>query len=153
MAKPIAETVAELVRPITDELGLELWDVEFKKEGSGYFLRIYIDRDEGVSINDCEAVSRRIDPILDDADPIEQSYCLEVSSAGLIRELRTTAHLRKFIGHTVEVSFFKALDGTKSKKISAVLTDADDDTVTLETGGDKNIYSRKDISKIKIDLV
>ena len=149
----VVETVKELARPITDELGLDLWDVEFKKEGSSYFLRIYIDRDEGVSINDCENVSRTIDPILDEVDPIEQSYCLEVCSAGLVRELKTTAHINKFIGRTAEIGFYKVPEGLKSKKTDAELVSADDDNITIKIGDEEKTFERKAISKIKIDLV
>lgn len=149
----VVETVKDLARPITDELGLDLWDVEFKKEGSSYFLRIYIDRDEGVSINDCENVSRAIDPVLDEVDPIEQSYCLEVCSAGLIRELRTTAHINKFLGKIAEIGFYKVPDGMKTKKTEAELIAADDDGITVKIGEETVTFERKAISKIKIDLV
>lgn len=149
----VIETVKELAKPITDQLGLDLWDVEFKKEGSSYFLRIYIDRNEGVSINDCENVSRAIDPILDEVDPIEQSYCLEVCSAGLVRELRTTAHINKFLGRTAEVGFYKVPEGYKTKKMDAKLISADDESITVQIGEEEKTFERKAISKIKIDLV
>lgn len=149
----VVETVKELTRPITDEFGLDLWDVEFKKEGSSYFLRIFIDKDEGVSINDCENVSRAIDPILDEVDPIEQSYCLEVCSAGLVRELKTTAHINKFLGRTAEVGFYKVPEGLKTKKTDAVLISADDENITVKIGEEDRTFERKAISKIKIDLV
>ena len=80
--------VTDLVRPITDELGLDLWDVRFEKEGSTWYLRIFLDKEEGVNIDDCENVSRRLSPILDETDPIVQSYTLEVSSPGIGRDLR-----------------------------------------------------------------
>lgn len=150
----VVSTVTEMVTPIVKSLGLELWDVEFKKEGSEYFLRIYIDREGGVGINDCEAVSRAIDPLLDEADPIEQSYNLEVSSAGLVRELRKTGHIKKFIGYTAEVSLYKPVpEISKSKRFSAVIKDADDETLSISVQDKDFSVNRKDISKIVVDLV
>lgn len=88
--------VTDLVRPITDELGLDLWDVRFEKEGSTWYLRIFLDKEEGVNIDDCENVSRRLSPILDETDPIVQSYTLEVSSPGIGRDLRRRSILKRF---------------------------------------------------------
>ena len=85
--------VTDLVRPITDELGLDLWDVRFEKEGSIWYLRVFLDKEEGVNIDDCENVSRRLSPILDEVDPIAQSYTLEVSSPGIGRDLRRHIHI------------------------------------------------------------
>ena len=86
----ICETVAEVVTPFLEKEGLKLWDVEFKKEGAEYFLRVYIDRESGVGIDDCVKVNDFLSPALDELDPIQQSYCLEISSAGLVRELKRT---------------------------------------------------------------
>lgn len=143
----IVSTVTDIVRPVVEAEGLDLWDVEFKKEGPDYFLRVFIDKDGGVGINDCENVSRKIDVLLDEADPIDRSYILEVSSAGLVRELKTDKHLKKFVGYDVEVRLFKALDG--SKKFNGKLSDFSADTVTL----DSKEFARKDISKIIVDLI
>ena len=149
----VADAVRPLVLPITDSLGLILWDVEFVKEGSEWFLRVYIDREEnGIGIDDCEAVSRALDPILDEADPIPQSYHLEICSAGLIRDLKTTDHIRRFLGSEAEVRLYKAPEGL-TKKITARL-DAVTDAELLVTTGDRTLsLDRKNISKIKIDLI
>lgn len=149
----VIETVTEICLPIIEELGLILWDVEFKKEGSEYYLRIYIDKEEdGVSIDNCEAVSRFVEAILDEKDPIPQSYCLEVSSAGLLRELKKDQHLKHFLGYTVNVNTFKAIEGLP-KKFDAKLLNFDKNTVIFELNDKQLIINRPDISKIKIDLL
>jgi ribosome maturation factor RimP len=151
----IVETVREAAEPIVNSLGLELWDVEYKKEGSEYYLRVFIDRPEGVWISDCEAVSRELDPIIDKLDMIDHSFNFEVYSAGLVRELKKTEHLKRFLGKTVTVCLFKSvpeLAGT-NKKFTAVLVDAYDDSVDLEIAGAIKKVDRKIVSKITIDLV
>lgn len=146
----IVSKVTELAAPVVREEGLDLWDVEFKKEGPDYFLRIFIDKDGGVGIDDCERVSRKLDTLLDEADPIEQSYILEVSSAGLVRELKTDAHLEKFSGYTVEARLFKTVDGVK--RIGGKLVSFDSEKIVLETDKITEL-DRKNISKIIVDLI
>ena len=148
----VADAVRPMVLPITESLGLDLWDVEFVKEGSEYFLRIYIDRESGVGIEDCEAVSRALDPLLDEADPIPQSYHLEVCSAGLVRDLKTTAHIRRFLGREAELRLYQATDGLP-KKSKVLLIGADDDTLTVSSSGTEYTLDRKNVAKIKIDLL
>ncbi len=149
----VADVVKPLVLPITEEKGLILWDVEFVKEGSEYFLRVYIDREEGgIGIDDCEAVSRALDPILDEADPISQSYHLEICSAGLVRDLKTTEHILYFLGYDAEIRLYKALEDLP-KKFTARLDGADEDTLKVTVGEKAVTIDRKLISKIKIDLL
>ena len=102
-----------MAKPITDGLGLTLWDVRFEKEGADYFLRIVIDKENGADIDSCGAVSRAIDPLLDEADPIDHSYCLEVWSAGLERDLVRDFHFEQNIGKSVIIGLFSAIDGEK----------------------------------------
>lgn len=147
----IIKIIEELVLPIIDDLQLTLWDVEFKKEGPDYFLRIYIDKDTGVTINDCEAVSRKLEILLDEKDPIEQSYVLEVSSAGLVRELKKDFHFQKFLGKNIEIRLYKALNG--QKKFTATLINFDSENLIIQIENKEEIISRKDISKVIIDLV
>ncbi len=109
----IALTVEGLIRSTVEEKGCSLWDVEFVKEGALYILRITIDKVGGVDITDCEAVHRAIDPILDEADPIEQAYTLEVSSPGVERVIRTGAHIIACLGQVVTVKLFTAVNGEK----------------------------------------
>ena len=103
--------VTDLVRPITDELGLDLWDVRFEKEGSTWYLLIFLDKEEGVNIDDCENVSRRLSPILDATDPIVQSYTLEVSSPGIGRDLRRPEHFEAFLGADIHVRLILPIEG------------------------------------------
>lgn len=114
------QSVWRLAQPIAEELGLEIWDVRFLKEGADWFLRIFIDKPEGVNINDCEAMSRAVDKPLDELDCIEQSYCLEVCSPGLERELVRPEHFARFVGWPVKVRLIRPLPGGE-KELNATL--------------------------------
>ncbi len=151
----VVDTVKKIAEPIVKECGLELWDVEFKKEGSEYFLRVYVDRPEGVWVSDCEAVSRKLDPILDELDLIERSYDFEVLSAGLVRELKTVDHINRYIGKPVSVSLYKVNENIvpHSKKFDATIVGANEDFVTFDINGEQKNADRKTIAKITIDLV
>lgn len=105
--------VTDLVQPIVDELGLQLWDVRFEKEGSIWYLRVFLDKEEGVNIDDCENVSRRLSPILDEVDPIPQSYTLEVSSPGIGRDLRRPQHFEAFMGADIHVRLIRPVEGER----------------------------------------
>ena len=145
--KSVAEAVEELLRPTVEELGYVLWDVSYAKIGTEYHLEITIDSEEGISITDCERVHRAIDPILDEADPIEGSYRLEVSSPGIERELRTDAHLEASIGLVAELKFFAAQNGAKS--LVGALSSFDAQTITVVTPDDvEHTFARRDISRI-----
>ena len=122
--------VEELAAPIAESLGLRIWDVRYLKEGSQWFLRIYIDKDGGVNINDCEAMSRAIDKPLDELDPIEGEYILEVSSPGIERELIRDRHFEAFIGADVMVRMIRPIEGV-GKEFKGVLTAYDNGEVTI----------------------
>ncbi len=109
----IASVVKRLAEPIALELGYEIWDVEYVKEGADYYLRITIDSPEGITIDDCEKMHRAIDPVLDEEDPIEDFYHLEVSSTGIERELKTDRHIEASVGWDVEVKLYAPIDGAK----------------------------------------
>lgn len=112
--KPNTVSVAEkLVIPVLEEYGLELWDVRFEKEGSQWYLRYFIDKDGGVNIKDCEHVSRAVDKLLDELDPIEQSYILEVGSPGIERELKKDWHFQKYLGSLVNVRLIRPFEGKR----------------------------------------
>ena len=149
--KNIAGVVAELLAPVVEELGYDLWDVVYEKEGSMWYLRITIDKFEGITIDDCELVHRTIDPILDEADPIENSYNLEVSSPGIERELRTPQHIVAFTGtgETVEVKFFAPKNGVKSVLGTIEAYDADTDTLTLAVGDEAMSVTRSECARIR----
>ncbi len=139
--KKIKELVEDILANYLTQNNLFLWNVEFTKEAKDWFLRVYIDKDEGyVDIADCEGVSRFLSEALDKDDPIEQNYYLEVSSPGMDRELITDEHYKKYIGHLVEMKLYKAQDGKKN--ISAILSGVDE----------KNYYLTTDDSDIKKDI-
>ena len=140
----------ELLAPIAEANGVKIYDVEYVKEGSEYYLRSYIDKDGGVSIDDCEAVSRALNEVLDREDFIDGSYIMEVSSPGLGRVLKKDRHLEYSLGEEVEVKLFKPLNG--SKDFEGVLKAYDKDTVTVETAGTDNTFNRKEIAIIRLKL-
>lgn len=124
-----ASICAGLAEPLAVELGVSLWDVVYEKEGAGWYLRYYIDKEGGVGIDECEAFSRRISDILDAADPIAQSYCLEVGSPGIERRLIKPAHFEKYIGSRVLVRLVRPVDGARD--FEGELTGRDDDGVHI----------------------
>lgn len=110
----VTEKVEELARPVVEDEGCELWSVEYVREAGSWYLRVFIDKDGGVGIDDCERISRRLDPILDEADPIPYSYVFEVGSAGAERELKRPSDFEKFMGSEVEVKLYQPYEGKKS---------------------------------------
>ena len=149
MASKIEETVWQNAEPIANENGLEIYDVEFKKEGADYFLRVFIDREEGVSIDDCEAVSRPLSDALDEADPISEGYYLEVSSPGIERQLKRQKDFDRFCGENISVKLFRAVNGTK--QLTAKLVSRNDEklTVEIETGETVEI-DNKDVAVVRL---
>ena len=145
--KNIAETVRDLVAPVAEELGLLLWDVEFVKEGARRILRVTIDHEDGITIDDCERMHRAIDPILDEADPIEVAYDLEVSSPGIERDLRTDAHILASVDEVVDLRFFAPVNGQKTLRgILAGLDEAGN--VLVEVDGEVVAFARNAVAKI-----
>ena len=142
--------VWEIAEPIAEELGLSIWDIRFVKEGADWFLRIFIEKEGGVGITDCENMSRAIDKPLDDADPIEQSYCLEVSSPGVERELTREGHFEACKGEKIKVKMIRAVDGVREFK--GVLEDFDGTQITLRLeNGSAMSFEKKETSYIKLD--
>ena len=146
MKKGIKETVREAILPTVTELGYRIWDVTYAKVGADYHLEITIDSDDGINIDDCEKVHRAIDPILDEIDPIEGFYYLDVSSPGIERELRTDEHIALSIGVKVEAKLFVAKDGRKS--IVGNLVSFEDGVVTVNDGVADISLTRAEISKL-----
>ena len=146
MKKSIKETVREAIEPTVTELGYRIWDVTYSKIGADYHLEITIDSDEGIGIEDCEKVHRAIDPILDEADPIESFYYLDVSSPGLERELRTEEHILLSIGADVEAKLFAAKDGAKS--VTGKLVSFEDGRVVIENEVGRVELEKSEISKL-----
>ncbi len=145
--KGISRTVYEAIAPTVNGLGYDIWDIEFVKEGSQYYLRIYIDQESGIYIEDCEKVHRAIDPVLDEADPIEQAYYLEVSSPGLGRQIKNAEQAEKVMGQKVEARFF-APDKNGKKLIIGTLTAYGDKTATINVGGEDSEIEIKTIAKL-----
>lgn len=111
--KNITSSVEQVAIPLAESMGYRIWDVEFVKEGADKYLRITLDNDEGITIDDCEKFHRAIDPVLDELDPISESYILEVSSPGLEREIKSSTHVESCIGQTVEIRLYAPIDGAK----------------------------------------
>ena len=140
----------QLLMPIVEKYGVEIYDVEYVKEGSDWYLRAYIDKPEGVNINDCENVSRALSDVLDTEDYIEDAYILEVSSPGLGRTLKKDRHLEKSLGEEVEIRTYKPID--KHKEFSGILKAYDKDTVTIEEDSGERVFARADIALIRLAL-
>ena len=148
-AKHIVARVEELVRPLCEQAGVSLWDVEFEKEGGQYMLTVTVDHPDGVNIDQCEQVSRALDPMLDEKEfDSMPSYTLCVSSAGLSRRLKKPEHFAAFLGHTVEVGFYKPVGG--AKQVEGTLVAYENGNVTLETGGQRTVYEPADIAAVRL---
>ena len=146
MAK-IEDKVENLIKTKVQELGYNLYDVEYVKEGKDHFLRVYIDKDNGITLDDCEIVSNGITEILDNADYIKEQYFLEVSSPGVERILKKDKHLKSNIGANVQVKLFKPLDG--KKQYEGILKDFDSDNIKIETSSQILEIERQNIGQIK----
>ncbi len=148
MKKSIRDTVREAILPTVTELGYRIWDITYAKIGADYHLEITIDSDSGIRIEDCERVHRAIDPILDEADPIEGFYYLEVSSPGVERELRTEEHILACLGARVEARLFSPKDGRKAVR-GTLLALKDGGAVCIqEDAGEEILLERNEISRL-----
>lgn len=143
----VAERVYALVKETVEQQGVSLWDVKFVKEGAAHYLRIFIDKSEGICIDDCTAVSHAVDPLLDEYDPIDSSYYLEVCSTGLERELTRPEHFEQMLGRTVCVRLFRAVDG--KKEFVGVLL-AYDGSLTLKTDEGELTFAKGEFSKVHL---
>lgn len=145
--KNIASEVREIITPVAEKMGFFIWDVEFVKEGADKHLRITLDNEEGINIIDCENFHRAIDPLLDEADPISESYILEVSSPGIERELKYPEHIDACEGWDVEVKLYAPKDG--SKQFRGVLLGYDENgDIAVEIGGENVTFKPDEIAKI-----
>ena len=147
MAK-VTETVSALALPYVEAAGCSLWDVEYVKEAGEWFLRVYIDKEGGVSIDDCEAVSRPLSDALDQADPIEGSYTFEVSSAGADRALKKPEHFARYQGEEVEVRLYRPREGRK--EFVGKLLSWEDGSVTLDMGGTPVGFGKQEIALVRL---
>lgn len=143
----VADRVFSLVKETVESVGVSLWDVRFVKEGASHYLRVFIDKSEGITIDDCTNVSHAIDPVIDEADPIDVSYYLEVCSPGLERELTRPEHFTAMLGRQIKVKLFKAVDG--KKEFEGVLKGFDGE-LTLETADGMLVFPKAAVAKANL---
>ncbi|MBO6052405.1 MAG: ribosome maturation factor RimP [Clostridia bacterium] len=148
-SKNVAALVRELVLPLCEEFGYILWDVEYVKEGADMILRITIDTDAegGISIDDCERLHRAVDPLLDEADPIEESYMLAVSSPGVERVLTEPFHFSRMAGSDVVLKFYTAVDGSKTLRARLIGLDEETGEIVVDKDGEEKRFPRKSVAK------
>jgi len=144
----ITEIVAGFAEPIVLAHGCTLWDVEYVREGSDYFLRLYIDKDGGVDISDCEAISRAVDPVLDEKDPIPESYHFEVCSAGLERSLKRPSDFQRFMGSPIMIKLYRPRNGLK--EIPGILRGYDGGKVTAECGKETITFEKSEVALVRL---
>lgn len=145
----VEETVTPVALKAAEELGYELYDIEYKKEGSEWYLRIFIDKEEGMGVNDCETYSRFISPLLDEIDPVTENYILEISSPGMFRKLKTRKHFEKYTGCEVEAKLYKAISGRK--KVCGTLKGYDGEAVVITENGEDIIIKNGDYMYVKLN--
>ena len=146
----ITELVASFAEPVCQRHGCELWDVEYCKEAGQWYLRVYIDKEGGVAISDCEDVSRELDPILDEKDPIPSSYIFEVSSAGAERQLKRPSDFERFMGSFCEVKLYKPKNGVK--EFTGYLRGYADGNVTIERAGESMTFEKSEIAVVRLRI-
>lgn len=147
-AMKVTDLVASYAKPVVEQFGCELWDVEYVREGSEYFLRLYLDKEGGVDINDCEAVSRAMDPILDEKDPIQGSYHFEVCSAGLERVLKRPSDFERFLGSAITVKLYRPRNGMK--EIPCVLRSYEEGRITVEAGKETITFEKSEVAQVRL---
>lgn len=151
MKKNIVNEIEQMVLPITDANNIELVDVEYVKEGGEFFLRIYIDKEGGVSLNECELVTRTLNPILDEKDPIKDNYYLEVSSPGLDRPLKKDKDFVRYQGRDVEIKLYKPMNGSKLHEGELVgLTE--DKNIKVIIDNKEVEFDKKDVALIRLAI-
>lgn len=143
----IENEIENLIQNTVQDLGYSIYDVEYVKEGKDYFLRIFIENEKGITLEDCEKVNDGISDLLDEADLIKDQYYLEVSSTGIEKVLRKDKHFQKQLGNLIEVHLFKPLDGLK--QMEGFLEKYDQDSIQIETNGEIKTLNRKDIALVK----
>lgn len=146
----ITDKVTVLAKPIVEEEGCSLWDVEYVREAGSWYLRVFIDKEGGVSIDDCERISRRLDPILDEEDPIPDSYVFEVGSAGAERELKRPSDFEQFMGSQVEVKLYQPVKG--SKAFVGTLSGYDQGKVTVTVGKETMTFEKAQTAQVRLHV-
>ena len=144
----VTDHVALFAQPVVEAHGCKLWDVEYVREGDQRFLRLYIDKDGGVDISDCEAISRAVDPILDEKDPIAESYHFEVCSAGLERALKRPGDFEQFMGSSIMVKLYRPRNGLK--EIPGILGGYENGRVTVEAGKETITFEKSEVALVRL---
>ena len=144
----VTDIVTKIAQPVVEAHGCQLWDVEYVREGDQRFLRLYLDKEGGVDITDCEAISRAVDPLLDEADPIAESYHFEVCSAGLERALKRPSDFERFMGNNITVKLYRPRNGLK--EIPCVLTGYEDGKVTVEAGKETITFEKSQVALVRL---
>ena len=144
----VTERVELFAKPIVEECGCKLWDVEYVREGSERYLRVYIDKDGGVDIEDCEKIHRAIDPVLDAEDPISESYHFEVCSAGLERSLKRPGDFQQFMDSPIMVKLYRPRNGLK--EIPGVLRGYQDGKITVEAGKETITFEKSEVALVRL---
>ena len=144
----VTDIVTQIAQPVVEAHGCQLWDVEYVREGDQRFLRLYLDKEGGVDITDCEAISRAVDPLLDEADPIAESYHFEVCSAGLERALKRPSDFERFMGSNITVKLYRPRNGLK--EIPCVLTGYEDGKVPVEAGKETITFEKSQVALVRL---
>ena len=144
----VTDIVTKIAQPVVEAHGCQLWDVEYVREGDQRFLRLYLDKEGGVDITDCEAISRAVDPLLDEADPIAESYHFEVCSAGLERALKRPSDFERFMGSNITVKLYRPRNGLK--EIPCVLTGYEDGKVTVEADKETITFEKSQVALVRL---
>ena len=144
----IADIVAEFAKPIVESHGCKLWDVEYVREGSERYLRLYIDKDGGIDIEDCEKIHRAVDPVLDEKDPIAESYHFEVCSAGLERTLKRPSDFAQFMDSPILVKLYRPRNGLK--EIPGILRGYEEGRVTVEAGKETITFEKSEVALVRL---
>ena len=146
----LTERITELARPVVEEEGCTLWDVDYVREAGTWYLRVYIDKEGGLSIDDCERISRRLDPLLDEEDPIQESYVFEVGSAGADRELKRPGDFDRFAGSEVDVRLYQPIDG--SKLYTGTLSGYEEGRVSIVCGGKSRSFEKNQVAQVRLHV-
>ena len=144
----VTDLVAQFAQPIVESHGCSLWDVEYVREGSERFLRLYIDKEGGVDITDCEAISRAVDPVLDEKDPIAESYHFEVCSAGLERTLKRPGDFARFMDSPITVKLYRPRNGLK--EIPGILRGYEEGQITVEAGKETIVFPKSEVALVRL---